>query len=81
MGGPRCLLAQGHPHSPLSLQALQLAVQALVLYCGHQQLHEGTLTAGGLIAFILYQNDAGSSVQVRPGSASPIGTSPFLSLP
>nr|QCQ67906.1 TAP2 [Anas platyrhynchos platyrhynchos] len=44
-------------------RALQLAVQALVLYCGHQQLHEGTLTAGGLIAFILYQNDAGSSVQ------------------
>lgn len=80
-GDPGALLAQGHPHSPLSLQALQLAVQALVLYCGHQQLHEGTLTAGGLIAFILYQNNAGSSVQVRLGSASPTGTSPRLSLP
>ncbi|XP_032061066.1 antigen peptide transporter 2 [Aythya fuligula] len=44
-------------------RALQLTVQALVLYCGHQQLREGTLTAGGLIAFILYQNNAGSSVQ------------------
>ncbi|NXI68973.1 TAP2 protein, partial [Anseranas semipalmata] len=44
-------------------RALQLAVQALVLYCGHQQLREGTLTAGSLVAFVLYQADAGSSVQ------------------
>lgn len=44
-------------------RVLQLAVQALVLYCGHQQLHEGTLTAGGLVAFILYQTKAGSCVQ------------------
>lgn len=44
-------------------RVLQLAVQALVLYCGHQQLHEGTLTAGGLVAFILYQTNAGSCVQ------------------
>ncbi|XP_042679834.1 antigen peptide transporter 2 [Centrocercus urophasianus] len=44
-------------------RVLQLAVQALVLYCGHQQLHEGTLTAGSLVAFILYQTKAGSCVQ------------------
>ncbi|XP_032303868.1 antigen peptide transporter 2 [Coturnix japonica] len=44
-------------------RALQLAVQALVLYCGHQQLHDGTLTAGSLVAFILYQTNAGSCVQ------------------
>ncbi|XP_031461389.1 antigen peptide transporter 2 [Phasianus colchicus] len=44
-------------------RALQLAVQALVLYCGHQQLREGTLTAGSLVAFILYQTKAGSCVQ------------------
>ncbi|XP_021269137.1 antigen peptide transporter 2 [Numida meleagris] len=44
-------------------RALQLAVQALVLYCGHQQLREGTLTAGGLVAFVLYQNNAGNCVQ------------------
>nr|WBF70100.1 transporter associated with antigen processing 2 [Gallus gallus]WBF70156.1 transporter associated with antigen processing 2 [Gallus gallus]BAG69357.1 transporter associated with antigen processing 2 [Gallus gallus] len=44
-------------------RVLQLAVQALVLYCGHQQLREGTLTAGGLVAFILYQTNAGSCVQ------------------
>lgn len=55
---------------------LQLAVQALVLYCGHQQLHEGTLTAGGLVAFILYQTNAGSCVQVRSGSASSATGSP-----
>lgn len=44
-------------------RVLQLAMQALVLYCGHQQLREGTLTAGGLVAFILYQTNAGSCVQ------------------
>lgn len=44
-------------------RVLQLAVQALVLYCGHQQLREGTLTAGSLVAFILYQTNAGSCVQ------------------
>ncbi|OXB74425.1 UNVERIFIED_CONTAM: hypothetical protein H355_002490 [Colinus virginianus] len=44
-------------------RALQLAVQVLVLYCGHQQLREGTITAGGLVAFILYQTHAGSCVQ------------------
>nr|BAG69399.1 transporter associated with antigen processing 2 [Gallus gallus] len=44
-------------------RVLQLAVQALVLYCGHQQLREGTLTAGSLVAFILYQTKAGSCVQ------------------
>ncbi|OXB53042.1 hypothetical protein ASZ78_005756 [Callipepla squamata] len=49
-------------------RALQLAVQVLVLYCGHQQLREGTITAGGLVAFILYQTHAGSSVQVRSGT-------------
>ncbi|NXL84558.1 TAP2 protein, partial [Alectura lathami] len=62
---------QGRPRSSPSPQALQLAVRALVLYCGHQQLREGTLTAGGLIAFILYQADAGKCVQVRPGSVCP----------
>ncbi|NXC50133.1 TAP2 protein, partial [Penelope pileata] len=44
-------------------RVLQLALQALVLYCGHQQLRDGDITAGGLVAFILYQADAGHCVQ------------------
>lgn len=73
---PGVCVGWGHPRSAPSLQALQLAVQALVLYCGHQQLREGTLTAGSLVAFILYQTKAGSCVQVRSGSASSATGSP-----
>ncbi|CAM4640040.1 unnamed protein product [Lepidochelys olivacea] len=42
---------------------LQLAVQVLMLYCGHQQIHAGLLTKGSLVSFILYQGDVGSYVQ------------------
>ncbi|NXW63000.1 TAP2 protein, partial [Eurystomus gularis] len=44
-------------------RVLQLAVQALVLCHGHQQLHEGTITAGGLVTFLLYQAKVGYYVQ------------------
>nr|XP_032630899.1 antigen peptide transporter 2-like isoform X2 [Chelonoidis abingdonii] len=42
---------------------LQLAVQVLMLYCGHQQIHAGLLSKGSLVSFILYQGDVGSYVQ------------------
>ncbi|XP_044838776.1 uncharacterized protein LOC123345792 [Mauremys mutica] len=42
---------------------LQLAVQALMLHCGHQQIHAGLLTKGSLVSFILYQGDVGSYVK------------------
>uniref|UniRef100_A0A8C8VPD6 Antigen peptide transporter 2 n=1 Tax=Pelusios castaneus TaxID=367368 RepID=A0A8C8VPD6_9SAUR len=42
---------------------LQLAVQVLMLYCGHQQIRDGLLTKGGLVSFLLYQGDVGSYVQ------------------
>ncbi|XP_037769665.2 antigen peptide transporter 2 isoform X1 [Chelonia mydas] len=42
---------------------LQLAVQVLMLYCGHQQIRAGLLTKGSLVSFILYQGDVGSYVQ------------------
>ncbi|XP_044838798.1 uncharacterized protein LOC123345808 [Mauremys mutica] len=42
---------------------LQLAVQVLMLYCGHQQIHAGLLTKGSLVSFILYQGDVGSYVK------------------
>ncbi|NXJ72836.1 TAP2 protein, partial [Rostratula benghalensis] len=44
-------------------RALQLAVQVLVLCHGHQQLHEGTITAGNLVTFLLYQGKVGRYVQ------------------
>ncbi|NWX24533.1 TAP2 protein, partial [Aegotheles bennettii] len=44
-------------------RALQLAMQVLVLYHGHQQLREGTITAGSLVTFLLYQGKVGRCVQ------------------
>ncbi|XP_009890409.1 PREDICTED: antigen peptide transporter 2, partial [Charadrius vociferus] len=44
-------------------RALQLAVQVLVLCRGHQQLREGTITAGSLVTFLLYQGKVGHHVQ------------------
>ncbi|KAM6396176.1 antigen peptide transporter 2 [Rhynochetos jubatus] len=44
-------------------RALQLAVQVLVLCCGHRQLREGTITAGSLVTFLLYQAKVGHHVQ------------------
>ncbi|NXG60012.1 TAP2 protein, partial [Hemiprocne comata] len=43
--------------------ALQLAMQVLVLYQGHQQLLEGTITTGSLVTFLLYQGKVCHSVQ------------------
>ncbi|XP_074873732.1 antigen peptide transporter 2 [Carettochelys insculpta] len=44
-------------------RALQLAVQVLMLCCGHQQIRAGLLTKGGLVSFLLYQGDVGGHVQ------------------
>ncbi|NXG87305.1 TAP2 protein, partial [Stercorarius parasiticus] len=52
-------------------RALQLAVQVLVLCNGHRQLREGTITAGDLVTFLLYQGKVGHHMQVRPGDACP----------
>ncbi|KAM6233306.1 antigen peptide transporter 2 isoform 1-T3 [Porphyrio hochstetteri] len=48
----------------LTERALQLAMQVLVLCYGHQQLREGTITAGTLVTFLLYQAKVGRNVQV-----------------
>ncbi|NXT74840.1 TAP2 protein, partial [Zapornia atra] len=45
-------------------RALQLAMQVMVLCYGHQQLREGTITAGNLVTFLLYQAKVGQHVQV-----------------
>ncbi|KAM6307691.1 antigen peptide transporter 2 [Podargus strigoides] len=44
-------------------RVLQLAMQVLVLCHGHRQLREGTVTAGGLVTFLLYQVKVGRSVE------------------
>ncbi|XP_049745721.1 antigen peptide transporter 2 [Elephas maximus indicus] len=41
---------------------LQLAVQVLMLSCGLQQILAGDLTQGGLLSFLLYQEDVGHHV-------------------
>ncbi|NWI24084.1 TAP2 protein, partial [Sula dactylatra] len=45
-------------------RALQLAVQVLVLCHGHWQRCEGTITAGSLVTFLLYQAQVGGHVEV-----------------
>ncbi|XP_067169755.1 antigen peptide transporter 2 [Apteryx mantelli] len=42
---------------------LQVAMQALMLYCGRQQIHEGVLTTGSLVSFLLYQGNISHHVQ------------------
>uniref|UniRef100_G3UDM5 Transporter 2, ATP binding cassette subfamily B member n=1 Tax=Loxodonta africana TaxID=9785 RepID=G3UDM5_LOXAF len=57
------MLWQGQDSSASSLssppQLLQLAVQVLMLSCGLQQILAGDLTQGGLLSFLLYQEDVG----------------------
>ncbi|NXA56915.1 TAP2 protein, partial [Nothocercus julius] len=54
-------------------RVLQVAVQALMLYCAHQHVSEGVLTTGGLVSFVLYQGQLSSHVQVRPVGHHPAG--------
>ncbi|KYO25500.1 hypothetical protein Y1Q_0017078 [Alligator mississippiensis] len=42
---------------------LQLAMQVLMLYCGHQQIQDGLMTNGSLVSFLLYQGEVGGYVQ------------------
>ncbi|XP_006882264.1 PREDICTED: antigen peptide transporter 2 [Elephantulus edwardii] len=41
---------------------LQLAVQVLMMNCGLQQILAGDLTQGGMLSFLLYQEDVGHHV-------------------
>lgn len=43
---------------------LHLVMQVLMLSCGLQQILAGTLTRGGLLSFLLFQEDVGHYVQV-----------------
>ncbi|XP_023603567.1 antigen peptide transporter 2 [Myotis lucifugus] len=44
---------------------LHLAMQVLMLNCGLRQILAGDLTRGGLLSFLLFQEDLGHHVQVR----------------
>ncbi|XP_072585148.1 antigen peptide transporter 2 isoform X2 [Vulpes vulpes] len=51
---------------------LHLGMHVLMLNCGRQQIQAGDLTQGGLLSFLLYQEDLGRYVQgltftLRPG--------------
>uniref|UniRef100_A0A8P0PM98 Antigen peptide transporter 2 n=1 Tax=Canis lupus familiaris TaxID=9615 RepID=A0A8P0PM98_CANLF len=51
---------------------LHLGMHVLMLNCGRQQIQAGDLTQGGLLSFLLYQEDLGHYVQgltftLRPG--------------
>ncbi|NWI60939.1 TAP2 protein, partial [Calyptomena viridis] len=47
-------------------RVIQLAIRVLVLLRSHQQLRDGSITAGVLVTFLLYQDTVGSHVQVIP---------------
>ncbi|XP_075346709.1 antigen peptide transporter 2 isoform X3 [Mycteria americana] len=53
-------------------RAVQLAVQVLVLWHGHWQLREGTITTGSLVTFLLYQAKVGLHVQVALVGQEPV---------
>ncbi|NP_001229676.1 antigen peptide transporter 2 [Ornithorhynchus anatinus] len=44
-------------------RALQLGMQVLMLWCGLKQILAGDLTRGGLISFLLYQENVGTYVK------------------
>ncbi|KAM8938317.1 antigen peptide transporter 2-like isoform 3-T4 [Lycaon pictus] len=44
-------------------QMLHLGMHVLMLNCGRQQIQAGDLTQGGLLSFLLYQEDLGHYVQ------------------
>ncbi|NXE99223.1 TAP2 protein, partial [Menura novaehollandiae] len=47
-------------------RVLQLTIRVLVLFRSHQQLHNGSITPGVLVTFLLYQDTVGEHVQVIP---------------
>lgn len=65
----------------LPFQMLHLGMQVLMLRCGLQQILAGDLTRGGLLSFLIFQEDVGHYVQVsqKPMHAflSPLCFSPW----
>lgn len=60
----RVSLSLALPPLPTPFQMVHLAMQVLMLSCGLQQILAGDLTRGGLLSFLLFQEDVGQEVQV-----------------
>lgn len=58
-----------HSSLPSSLQMMALGMQVLILNCGVQQILAGEVTRGGLLSFLLYQEEVGHHVQVSEMSS------------
>lgn len=62
----------GLAHLSPSFQVMALGMQVLILNCGVQQILAGEVTRGGLLSFLLYQEEVGHHVRVseaRSGDA------------
>uniref|UniRef100_A0A8C5RSL7 Uncharacterized protein n=1 Tax=Laticauda laticaudata TaxID=8630 RepID=A0A8C5RSL7_LATLA len=46
-----------------AVRVLHLSLKLILLFCGYQQIHNGLMTKGNLISFILYQANVGWYVQ------------------
>lgn len=46
------------------VQVMALGMQVLILNCGVQQILAGEVTRGGLLSFLLYQEEVGQYVRV-----------------
>ena len=62
-----------------ALQMLHLGMHVLMLNCGRQQIQAGDLTQGGLLSFLLYQEDLGRYVQVSQEPGHTLFSPIFLS--
>lgn len=54
----------GLAHLSPSFQVMALGMQVLILNCGVQQILAGEVTRGGLLSFLLYQEEVGHHVRV-----------------
>lgn len=59
----------GLAHFSPSVQVMALGMQVLILNCGVQQILAGEVTRGGLLSFLLYQEEVGHHVQVSEASS------------
>uniref|UniRef100_A0A8C6VK08 Antigen peptide transporter 2 n=2 Tax=Elapinae TaxID=42168 RepID=A0A8C6VK08_NAJNA len=46
-----------------AVRVLHLSLKLILLFCGYQQIHNGLMTKGNLVSFILYQANVGWYVQ------------------
>lgn len=67
--GPVLCRDWGLAHLSPSVQVMALGMQVLILNCGVQQILAGEVTRGGLLSFLLYQEEVGHHVRVSETSS------------